>query len=225
MAYKIYKMKGLVIIGILAALGVAVFLGLQAGAPVAVVIPVKGSPAAGKHSTPSTMGSTPEAVPMGNPSPGAQEPDLAVASRPAPVGNAVTRLSGSQQVEAWLSSSTDIPTIANKILVGFSALESKDQLLAVSKLVALVSDDRFDGLKRLLFDPKTTIEAKEFLFRDALSRAESLKLPLLLAIMQMPEHPCADEAHETLKSQFGVDYGVNYGQWQAKISEVLRAQQ
>jgi len=62
------------------------------------------------------------------------------------------------------------------------------------------------------------------LFRDALSRAESLKLLLLLAIKQMPEHPCAAEARETLKTQLGVDYGVSYGQWQAKISEVLRAQ-
>lgn len=134
-------------------------------------------------------------------------------------------VSGPAKIEAWLASSTDIPTIANNILAGFPSLKDEDQLLAASKLAALVSDDRFDALKRLLIDPKTTTEAKEFLFRDALSRADSLKLPLLLAIMQMPQHPCAAEARETLKTQFGADYGVNYGQWQAKIGEVLRAQQ
>lgn len=133
--------------------------------------------------------------------------------------------SGPAKIEAWLASSTDIPTVANAVLAGFPSLKPEDQLFAASKLVALVSDDRFDGLKRLLLDPKTTTAAKEFLFRDALSRAESLKLPLLMAIMQMPDHPCAAEARETLKTQLGVDYGVNYGQWQAKISEVLRAQQ
>jgi hypothetical protein len=133
-------------------------------------------------------------------------------------------MSGPVKIEAWLSSSTDIPTIANNLLAGFPSLEAKDQLLAVSKLVALVSDDRFEGVKRLLFDPKTSVEAKEFLFRDALSRADTVKLPLLLAIMQMPQHPCANDARETLKTQLGADYGVNYGQWLAQINEVLRAQ-
>ena len=140
------------------------------------------------------------------------------------VRSLTTQPSGPQRIDEWLSSSTDIPTIANKILISFPSLEDKDHLLAASKLVALVSDDRFEGLKRLLFDPKTSLEAKEFLFRDALSRAETVKLPLLLEIMQMAEHPCANEARETLKTQFGVDYGVNYGQWQSKISEVLKAQ-
>lgn len=139
-------------------------------------------------------------------------------------GPQLSQPSGPERIEEWLSSSTDIPTIANKILISFPSLEAKDHLLAASKLVALVSDDRFEGLKRLLFDPKTSLEAKEFLFRDALSRAETVKLPLLLEIMQMPEHPCANEARETLKTQLGVDYGVNYGQWQSKISEVLKAQ-
>jgi hypothetical protein len=151
---------------------------------------------------------------------------LATAERPPNADVHMTSLttqpSGPERIDEWLSSSTDIPTIANKILISFPSLEAKDHLLAAAKLVALVSDDRFEGLKRLLFDPKTSLEAKEFLFRDALSRAETVKLPLLLEIMQMPEHPCANEARETLKTQLGVDYGVNYGQWQVKISEVLK---
>lgn len=151
---------------------------------------------------------------------------LATEERPpnadVPMTSLTTQPSGPERIDEWLSSSTDIPTIANKILISFPSLEAKDHLLAASKLVALVSDDRFEGLKGLLFDPKTSLEAKEFLFRDALSRAETVKLPLLLEIMQMPEHPCANEARETLKTQLGVDYGVNYGQWQVKISEVLK---
>lgn len=147
------------------------------------------------------------------------------ASSPSPEAVAPTpsELDGPAKVEAWLASSTDLPTVANTIFAGFPTLKPEDQLLAVSKLVALVSDDRFEGLKRLLLDPKTTAEAKEFLFRDALGRAESLKLPLLLAIMQKPDHPCAAEARQTLTTQLGVDCGMNYGQWQAKIIEVLRA--
>lgn len=156
-------------------------------------------------------------------------PAPATAERPpnasVEVTSQITQPSGPERIEEWLSSSTDIPTIANKILISFPSLEDKDHLLAASKLVALVSDDRFEGLKRLLYDSRTSVEAQEFLFRDALSRAETLKLPMLLEIMQMPAHPCADEARETLKTQLGADYGVNYGQWQSKISEVLRAQQ
>ncbi len=110
------------------------------------------------------------------------------------------------------------------MLTGFPSLDAKDHLLAVGNLVALVGDDRFEGLKRLLLDPKTSLEAKEFLFRDSLSRGDLVKLPLLLVVMQQRDHPCAVEAHEVLKKQLGADFGVNYGQWQAKISEVLRAQ-
>jgi hypothetical protein len=170
--------------------------------------------------------SMPGVLPSGMKDKPATKQVLATAERPTnadvPMTPLTTQPSGPERIDEWLSSSTDIPTIANKILISFPSLEAKDHLLAASKLVALVSDDRFEGLKRLLFDPKTSLEAKEFLFRDALSRAETVKLPLLLEIMQMPEHPSANEARETLKTQLGVDYGVNYGQWQVKISEVLK---
>lgn len=189
------------------AISVALWLGFWAGEPVSVA---------------GVLPSDTKDKPVITPAPATAErpPNASVE-----VTSQITQPSGPERIDEWLSSSTDIPTIANKILISFPSLEAKDHLLAVSKLVALVSDDRFEGLKRLLYDSRTSVEAQEFLFRDALSRAETLKLPMLLEIMQMPEHPCADEARETLKTQLGADYGVNYGQWQSKISEVLRAQQ
>lgn len=201
----------------------AVIVGLQWGAPAPLTPSSRAVAVASPAITPSVkeMRGPEDIQALTEPLTGVQQAAVpssqASAVSPAP-------LEGPAKIEAWLASSTDAATVANNILAGYPSLKPGDQLLAVSKLSALVSDDRFESLKPLIFDLKTTNEAKEFLFRDALGRAESLKLPLLLRIMQTPDHPCASEARQTLTTQLGVDYGMNYGQWQAKINEVLRAQ-
>ncbi len=210
-------------------LGLAIWAGFRAAEqmPVAAAPRLTGTVTqpGGNAVTPSSLSpASPEAAPD------PVDPDVATAitrtTTTAPSTTPTAQpLSGGEQVEQWLSSSTDIKVVAQNILAGFPLLATEDHLLAASKLVALVGDDRFEGLKRLILDPKTSTEAKEFLVRDALSRADTVKLPLMLAIMQQRGHPSASEAHDTLISALGADYGADYGQWQARINEVLRAQQ
>lgn len=215
-------------LGFLLALAVALWLGFYA----ADLPPSKDGDSSGITPNPIVTGplipgGSPRLSAVGDQSPVSEIPTPPNIIPPEPgevMPHAVTP-SGPELVHQWLSSSTDIPTIANTMLTGFPSLAAKDHLHAVGNLVALVGDDRFEGLKRLLLDPKTSLEAKEFLFRDAMSRGDLVKLPLLLTVMQQRDHPSANEAHEVLKQQLGADFGVNYGQWQAKITEVLRAQQ
>jgi len=149
----------LIAIAIAAALVVSVIMGLRAGSSSSTgLLAVKKQEASQSVSEVQPMPAADASAP----------PDVASfveqltgvkqsAPSPAPPPTAAPEvISGPAKIEAWLSSSTDIPTIANNVLTGFPSLKPEDQLLAVSKLVALVSDDRFEGLKRLLLDPKTT---------------------------------------------------------------------
>ncbi len=221
--------RALIALGIVAALAVALWLGFQAGdsTPEPAGGALGAAPMSRTAVDPMLSRDVPRSSRVTNeaPAPGAAISPGIIPPSPGELMPVATPPSGPELVHQWLSSSTDIPTIANTMLKGFPSLEAKDHLHAVGNLVALVSDDRFAGLKRLLLDPKTSLEAKEFLFRDALSRGDLVKLPLLLAVMQQRDHPSANEAHDVLKQQLGADFGANYGQWQAKITEVLRAQQ
>jgi hypothetical protein len=125
-------------------------------------------------------------------------------------------------IEQWMTS-TDIPAIARTIMAGFPKLEPKDHLLAASKLAPLVPDQQFDtSLKRLLTDPNTSEEARDYLYRDAVNRAPEAKWPALFAVMITPGHPHAQDARESLTNDLGVDFGLNQGQWLARIQEALR---
>lgn len=207
-----------------AVLCLAVWLGFNAGSsqPLETTPPPSGK-AKGGVETARTGG--PPAEPQGEMV--EKTPADPSQAMPAPPGSsavspeAAPAPSGPEMIEQWLSS-TDVPGIARAILAGFPKLDPKDHLLAVSKLAPLLGDDQMEGLKRLVVDPATSLEAKEYLFRDAVNRSAEARWPMMFAIMSAPGNPQAQEARQVLAGDLGVDYGLNQGQWLARIQEALR---
>jgi len=86
----------------------------------------------------------------------------------------------------------------------------------------MVPDDRYEEVQRVLADPKTTREAAEVIFRDAVNRSSEVKLHTMLALISKPQHPLASTAHEALVNDLGIDDGANQGAWIAHVQEHLR---
>ena len=206
----------------LALISVAVWLGMRAGdsLPATPLAPVAGLPATVKTPSagagPATPGGATEVMP------GEVASTHSATQELPPPTSTPAQPTGPEMIEQWMTS-TDIPAIARTILAGFPKLEPKDHLLAASKLAPLVPDHQFDtSLKRLLTDPNTSEEAKDYLYRDAVNRAPEAKWPALFAVMITPGHPHAQDARESLTSDLGADFGLNQGQWLARIQEALR---
>jgi hypothetical protein len=129
---------------------------------------------------------------------------------------------GGEMLQGWLTSSQDSHEIAANILRGFPALRTEDHAMVAKELIPLVTDDRYEGLKRLLLDPKTSHDAKNLIFKNLIRRPMDLHLPLYLTILrQTPPHPNADEARNLLYVRLGQDYGTDWAAWQAGINEQL----
>lgn len=143
-------------------------------------------------------------------------PDVSLATErtAAPAGGAL--------LQEWLTSSQDVAEIADTILRGWPRLKTDDQAMVAKELIPLVTDDRYQGLRRLLLDPDTSAAAKELIFRNLILRPKDLHLPLFLAVLQQsPRHPCAEEARNLLIVRLGADYGTDWAKWQARINEEL----
>ncbi|MDB6075760.1 MAG: hypothetical protein JWO89_3400 [Verrucomicrobiaceae bacterium] len=206
-------------------LGAAVWLGLLWGdaAPEKTVTvgPVvsHGSQKYGPVTTQAAGGET--AIESGTPSP---EVVAAPTSR-APGAQANTEPpTGGEILEQWLTSSPDPDVIALNIIHGFGSLKPEDQALAASKAVAFIKEEHFSALRPLLMDSAISEEAQDIIYQDLLQRSAATRFPLLLTLMQTPNHPFSDKARQSLVRDLGADYGANYGLWQAKLKELIEAQ-
>ena len=214
--------RSLILFLCFALISVAVWLGMRAGDS------LPATPLASVAMQPTTVKALSEggdsAIPGGAPeaTPGEAASTGTTTLAPPPPTSTPAQTTGPEMIEQWMTS-TDIPAIARTIMAGFPKLEPKDHLLAASKLAPLVPDNQFDtSLKRLLTDPNTSEEARDYLYRDAINRSPEAKWPALFAVMITPGHPHAQDARESLTSDLGADFGLNQGQWLARIQEALR---
>ncbi len=211
---------------LLLALGVAVWLGLMAGGDSSAAPRLKPATAQARTegAAPASSALEPEASSISGIDAAATRGATIASAPQAPLAT-TTELTGPERVEQWLTSSTDVRMITQKILEGFGSLKPEDHALAATKLAELLSDEDFPQVRALLLDDRTSDEAKDILYHDAMNRPDAVKLPLLFALMQQRGHHNAEEAHQALAGALGGDLGGNMGAWQAKIAEELRRQQ
>ena len=141
---------------------------------------------------------------------------MSSASPPAP-----SPPTGAEMIERWLST-TEATAGAVTVLQHWSSLKPEEQLPALGRILNMVPDDRYEEVQRVLADPKTTREAAEVIFRDAVNRSSEVKLHTMLALISKPQHPLASTAHEALVNDLGIDDGANQGAWIAHVQEHLR---
>ena len=64
----------------------------------------------------------------------------------------------------------------------------------------------------------------DVLVTDLMNREDPVKLPTLLEIAKIPNHPHHEEAATDLQIFLDEDYGTDWTKWDAKLKEYLKKQ-
>ena len=93
---------------------------------------------------------------------------------------------------------------------------------AAEEAAALLTDADFNNVALpLLTNPQTHGLVTSVLFADLMERPQSLMLPALLRIAQIPQHPYAKYARENLDLLLGEDFGSDWLKWDQAIRTAI----
>jgi hypothetical protein len=126
------------------------------------------------------------------------------------------------RLDEILSADTDETQKAKQMLAILPSLPEAGQVEAAQHLSNLLPDAEYAPLGKLLTEPKTPEAVLDVLMVDALNRPNSIKLPLLLEMARVPQHPKATEAKDLLELYLEEDYGTDWNKWQAKMQQWLK---
>jgi hypothetical protein len=143
-----------------------------------------------------------------------------IATNAASTTNVVT--DWEERLDAILTAETEEPAKARELVQLFPRLPEEGKIEVALHLSNLLEDEDFLPFGRHLLDASQPEEVLEVLMTDVLNRPDSIKLPLLLDVARMPEHPNAEEARDLLELYLEEDYGENWDVWRAKMEEYLR---
>lgn len=134
----------------------------------------------------------------------------------------VERIQWEQQIDDILLSQAESGDKGRRLLALFPQLPPEAQVEAAPHLANLTEDADFPGLGPLLTNASTPQAVLEVLVGDLLNRPNRIKLPLLLAIASVPDHPSAAEARTILETMLGQDHGQDWAAWEAAIQAWLK---
>jgi hypothetical protein len=90
-------------------------------------------------------------------------------------------------------------------------------------LVNLLGDDHYASAAILLTNVHTATNVLDVLINDLLNRPNAVKLPALVLIQAVDEHPKAAEARELLQHYLDQDYGSDDDAWERAVQDWLKA--
>ncbi len=126
------------------------------------------------------------------------------------------------KIDTVLTADTDDSQKAKKILELLPQLPEEGQEEAAEHLANLLPDDQYTAAGQLLTNLKTSEPVMDVLMSDLLNRPNALKLPLLLEMARLPEHPRAEESKDFLELYLEKDYGTDWGQWEQAMNGWLK---
>jgi hypothetical protein len=151
----------------------------------------------------------------------AADPQAAPAE-PAPDEGLPPQAGVEQKLDAVLLSDADPSVKANRILALMPQATDAEKAELAQHLVNLVSDDNYSATGEMLANPTTPSEVSGILLHDLLNRNNKLKLPMLLAVARVDNHPLKTEAHDMLELFIQEDKGSNWSEWETAINKWLK---
>jgi len=185
------------------------------------------------------MGPTP---PVAAPAP-TQEPSAPLTStdispsrteRTAPAETARTEAPPqppTQPIQPWerkldevLSSSADEAQTAQILINLFPGLPPDGQAEYAEHIANLIEDKDYDKVMPLLKNPSVSEEALDVFVTDLVNREDATKLPALLEIAKIPNHPHKQEALDDLELFLDEDHGTDWNKWTTGVQDYLKKQ-
>lgn len=79
-------------------------------------------------------------------------------------------------------------------------LRGKDREVALSQMLDMLSDRRYELAAVILFKTSTPLEDAELVYHDLLNRPDEIKYPLLRQLAEQSGHPLSQDAREVLEA-------------------------
>ena len=98
------------------------------------------------------------------------------------------------------------------------------QAEAAQHVTNLILDKDYGLVMPLLRNPAYGEEVQDVLITDLMNREDNVKLPALLEVARISNHPYHEEAMTDLQIFLDQDYGTNWAKWDASMREYLRKQ-
>ncbi len=128
------------------------------------------------------------------------------------------------KIDDALRSNAETSAIAQVLLQQVPSMPAEGQFASARHIVNLMPDK--DYLSVLPYVRNTRLDPgfQEVIVAESLNRPDSVKLPLLLAAAQTPQHPMAQLAKSTLGFLLDSNFGEDWAKWEAAIKEALAKQ-
>jgi hypothetical protein len=130
-----------------------------------------------------------------------------------------------RKIDEALRSNAEPPAIAQLLLQQVPSMPGEGQAASARHIANLIPDK--DYLTVLPYVQNTRLDPgfQEVMVAESLNRADSVKLPVLLAAARTPQHPMAEIAKSTLVFLLDADHGTDWAKWEAAVRQSLQKTQ
>lgn len=189
--------------------------------PVAPVPPPE-PPAVGKR---EPVDASPEKVPAISAAPSAPTAE----KMPPPLPGATPISDADRKIDEILRINPDNTEAAHistaQLLINLiPTLPPEGQAEAAQHVSNLLPDKEYARVRSMVVNPNAAPELLDVLVTDLMNRDDGVKLPVLLDIAKIPNHPTREEAMTDLQIFLDGDYGTDWAKWDAELKAYLKKQ-
>ncbi len=143
---------------------------------------------------------------------------------PKPAGTPRPLAEWELRVDEVLRSSADERQTAKILINMLPTLPPEGQEEAAQHISNLVLDEDYRDVLPLVKNPNLPEEVLDVFVTDLMNRDDATKLPALLEIAKISNHPHHEEALTDLEIFLDEDFGNDFGRWQTALTTYLKKQ-
>jgi hypothetical protein len=179
--------------------------------------------------TPGPVAGT-STMPPAMPSAASTKPDAPVAAvKPTAPPKPAAPTDWEMKIDSILRANPDNSDAANsataQMLINLlPTLPPEGQTEAAQHISNLLSDKDYSKVLPIVKNPSMPEDVLDVFVTDLMNRDDTVKLPTLLEIAKIPNHPHREEAATDLQIFLDEDYGNDWTKWDAKMKDYLKKQ-
>ncbi|MEQ1861765.1 MAG: hypothetical protein ABMA13_17750 [Chthoniobacteraceae bacterium] len=143
---------------------------------------------------------------------------------PKPAGTPRPLAEWELRIDEVLRSAADESQTAQILINMLPTLPPEGQEEAAQHISNLVLDENYSKVLPLVKNPNLPEEVLDVFVTDLMNRDDSTKLPALLEIAKIPNHPHHEEALTDLEIFLDEDFGNDFGRWDSAVKTYLKKQ-
>lgn len=128
------------------------------------------------------------------------------------------------RIDDVLRSSADEAQTAKILINMLPTLPAEGQEEAAQHISNLVLDEQYKDVLPLVKNPNLPEEVLDVFVTDLMNRDDTVKLPALLEIAKISNHPHHEEALTDLEIFLDEDFGNDFGRWETAMKAYLKKQ-